>query len=474
MAGIDATIPLSYRLPQIEGPADQYRTLLQLRGLMQQQELQRTQMEQDRQTREALAQSGGDVEKALQIALQSGNHRAAAALTPLYKAQQEAAQRKAIAGGDMNDPAHLRRIGLALNKPEFITHAERLEKVAEERKGLAALQGQSVPVQFGQAPSEQAAIEALRAGGGRPMTVGVGHTPQAGAEWSATSPQGGGGALASLMQSQIPAIANHARALQARINSGGMPLAMANQAVEQLHAREALFLQQQGMQTDRLAATEPYRAAQEELARERIRQTDERMEADRRKAAEASQKIADAKVQHLGTALERANLPEADAVLRGVEDALKKNPDLPKYLGGPGSVRPDWSLPQPIREGRQAFQKLFNITLKNRSGAAVTIPEFERLKNEFATGVWKHPDQVKAGVEQARTIISDHYRSVAAGFGPDALKGYNENLRATGGTPLLEHDAGSRQPQSAQQFPTATNPQTGEQLIYKDGKWQKP
>jgi len=143
-------------------------------------------------------------------------------------------------------------------------------------------------------------------------------------------------------------------------------------------------------------------------------------------------------VSQLGTALERANLPEADAVLLGVEDALKKTPALAEYLAGPKSLLPDLAVGNDIATGRQAFQKLFNITLKNRSGAAVTIPEFERLKAEFATGVWKTPDQLKSGLEQARNIISQHYRSVAAGFGTDALSGYNQNLRETGGTPLLE------------------------------------
>lgn len=143
-------------------------------------------------------------------------------------------------------------------------------------------------------------------------------------------------------------------------------------------------------------------------------------------------------VQQLSTALDRANLPEADAVLRLVEDSLAKVPDLAAYLNGPGSLVPDMAVSDAVKAGRQAFQKLFNITLKNRSGAAVTIPEFERLKAEFATGVFKTPEQIKKGVEQARKIISDHYRGVAAGFDSKVLDTYNANLRATGGTPLLE------------------------------------
>ena len=144
------------------------------------------------------------------------------------------------------------------------------------------------------------------------------------------------------------------------------------------------------------------------------------------------------KTTQLQSALEKANLPEADAVLKAVEDVLATNKDLAGYISGPKSVLPDLVVPKDIAVGRQAFQKLFNITLKDRSGAAVTIPEFERLKKEFATGIWRQPGQLEAGVEQARNIIKKHYQSVAAGFGPEALKNYNENMRGLGGRVVLE------------------------------------
>lgn len=162
------------------------------------------------------------------------------------------------------------------------------------------------------------------------------------------------------------------------------------------------------------------------------------MEMKQDMAQEKRQQAGEKNVQQLGTALERANLPEADAVLKTVEEALSRTPDLASYLSGPKSLMPDMIVPQEIRAGRQAAQRLFNITLKDRSGAAVTIPELERLKQEFATGAFKTPDQFKEGVKQARRIVSEHYRGVAASFGPDVLKAYNENLRSVGGTPLLE------------------------------------
>jgi hypothetical protein len=144
------------------------------------------------------------------------------------------------------------------------------------------------------------------------------------------------------------------------------------------------------------------------------------------------------RTQQLQGALEKANLPEADAVLGAVEDTLAKTPQVAEYISGPKSLLPDLALSKEITQGRQAFQKLFNITLKNRSGAAVTIPEFERLKKEFATGVWKKPEQLAEGVKQAREIISRHYASVSAGFGKDALEAYNENIRGFGGRVVLD------------------------------------
>jgi hypothetical protein len=139
----------------------------------------------------------------------------------------------------------------------------------------------------------------------------------------------------------------------------------------------------------------------------------------------------------LGAALEKANLPEADAVLGSVEKALEDAPKIAEYISGPKSLLPDLAVPDEVKFGRQAFQKLFNITLKNRSGAAVTIPELERLKQEFATGALKTPQQLKAAVDQARTIINKHYASVASGFGPDVLEAYNENVRQFGGRVVL-------------------------------------
>lgn len=162
--------------------------------------------------------------------------------------------------------------------------------------------------------------------------------------------------------------------------------------------------------------------------------------------------------QQLGLALEKSGLPEVDATIAAVEESLKKTPKLAEYIAGPSSGVPDiligkatpgmkQSEVEDIRAGRLAFQKLFNITLKNRSGSAVTNQELDRLKSEFASGAFKTSAQLQRAVEQARNIINKHYQSVAAGYGKDALKAYNENLRGLGGRVVIEpSDAADNDP----------------------------
>lgn len=161
------------------------------------------------------------------------------------------------------------------------------------------------------------------------------------------------------------------------------------------------------------------------------------LDLQRAKLDEGKTKELEKKVQGLGTALEKANLPEADSVLSAVETKLSQKPELAEYISGPKSILPDMTVPDDAKSLRQSFQKLFNITLKDRSGAAVTNQELQRLQKEFATGAFKDAKQLQDAVSQARGIIDNHYRSVASSFGPDALKAYNENLGKLGGRSVV-------------------------------------
>lgn len=140
-------------------------------------------------------------------------------------------------------------------------------------------------------------------------------------------------------------------------------------------------------------------------------------------------------VVQLSRDLERAGLPEIDSVIANVEKSL--TPETAKFITGPGMVLPDRAVSAEAKEARQNMQKFFNITLKNRSGAAVTNQELDRLKKEFAQGFWKTPEQVINGVNAAREIINNHYRSISAGYGPEVLNTYNNNIRDVGGRVVI-------------------------------------
>lgn len=139
-------------------------------------------------------------------------------------------------------------------------------------------------------------------------------------------------------------------------------------------------------------------------------------------------------VQQLGTAFEKAGLPTMTAV---ISEAQKVTPELAAFITGPKSVLPDLAVPPEARAARQAVSKLFNITLKDRSGAAVTYQELERLKKEFGQGVFKTPEQLMNAISKAREIVDAHYNGIAAGFGKPALDAYNANVEAIGGAPFV-------------------------------------
>ena len=174
---------------------------------------------------------------------------------------------------------------------------------------------------------------------------------------------------------------------------------------------------------------------------QRLKLLDLEMKGERVKADNL--RLRDKSVKELGVALEKAGLPITDQVMTHVEKTLhigkdeKKAKELASYISGENAWKPDLTSDQEVRDARQAVHKLFNITLKDRSGAAVTLQELERLKQEFATGIWKRPEQLINGIKKAREIINQHYTSVAAGYGKDALDGYNENIKALGGRPVL-------------------------------------
>lgn len=143
-------------------------------------------------------------------------------------------------------------------------------------------------------------------------------------------------------------------------------------------------------------------------------------------------------VQALGHDFEKAGLPSMIAV---VDRASKITPAQAEYITGWKANIPDPSVDQSVRDARQDISKLFNMTLKDRSGAAVTNQELDRLKKEFGQGLLKSPQSLITAIGRVNDIVEAHYAGIAAGHGKAALDSYNENLKAIGGLPFVPRAA---------------------------------
>lgn len=133
------------------------------------------------------------------------------------------------------------------------------------------------------------------------------------------------------------------------------------------------------------------------------------------------------RVMQFGQAMDKSGFATTYATLKEATD--RATADVLPYLTGPGSALPDNPLMSTkITDARQALQRILNITLKDRSGAAVTNPEWERFKKEAGVGLLKKPEQVTAWLGQAKTILDKHYAGVAAGFPADVRDRYFQEL----------------------------------------------
>jgi len=133
--------------------------------------------------------------------------------------------------------------------------------------------------------------------------------------------------------------------------------------------------------------------------------------------------------------LENTGIPNAIAV---GERILKYLPDRGADVPGFGPLdrlKPDLLVGDDARTLRQSVSQLFNIELKDRSGAAVTDPELERLRKEFGQGNFGTEEALRQGIQQYLQRLSEIARNVDAGFSDDVRLEYqNRGGRNIGDT----------------------------------------
>lgn len=151
-----------------------------------------------------------------------------------------------------------------------------------------------------------------------------------------------------------------------------------------------------------------------------------------RQDAQTQKKRADLerKVNKFSGELEKTNIPVFEQMLADTENKVKQlaseSSDIPGF-GPLDSLRPDFLTSDKGKELRQLVQSLANVIIKDRSGAAVSNQEMQRLVRELGTGKLSTEKQLLDALTNIRRHFNETKRNVVAGVDDDTLNEYANN-----------------------------------------------
>lgn len=141
---------------------------------------------------------------------------------------------------------------------------------------------------------------------------------------------------------------------------------------------------------------------------------DQQRREDKKDAAEAKAKDKlDTRVTKYSEEMQQTGVPKALGQLEIIHGIMDKSEDVPGF--GQTAALPDLMISREGQDLRQATQTLFNIELKDRSGAAVVDQELQRLKAEFGQGNWKTDRQLREGIRMYEKRLHEVIRNMNAG-----------------------------------------------------------
>jgi len=122
-------------------------------------------------------------------------------------------------------------------------------------------------------------------------------------------------------------------------------------------------------------------------------------------------------------------------------------------------------FPNKFRDTQQqqylaARDNWISALLRKESGAAISRSEYENAYRQYFPQ-WGDSPEVKEQKAQLRRIAEDNMKLVAGGKAAEAETGAPAPSTAP-----------QQQPAPVTNEPTATNPRTGQKVVYRDGKWQ--
>ena len=169
--------------------------------------------------------------------------------------------------------------------------------------------------------------------------------------------------------------------------------------------------------------------------------------------------FADNRLKDIAKAVKESKLSDVDSSLKDIEDYIKGLEG--KNLPGVGLVQgniPGFATSEAGNELRALISKYSNITLKERSGAAVTPNEFERFQKELV-GALTTPDEktfLKI-LKNNRQALEKQKRQVFAAYREEDLDSYFKSggLSFYGGTQQQTPSSGlTLTPEQLQALPT--------------------
>ena len=126
------------------------------------------------------------------------------------------------------------------------------------------------------------------------------------------------------------------------------------------------------------------------------------------------------KVESIGSDFATYGWTDSLNVVQEVDDIIKESGGDIAGVGA-GAFLPDIFKGTEGRKNRAVLQKLFNIVLKDRSGAAVTEPELDRLKEEFSSGLFKTDQDYINAFKIYKRILNNTISQAKAAYDPRAF-----------------------------------------------------
>lgn len=113
------------------------------------------------------------------------------------------------------------------------------------------------------------------------------------------------------------------------------------------------------------------------------------------------------------------NIPTMEKNLLVMENLIeefraRRGGDLPGI-----NILEQYDPREPAKKVQSAYAKLRNIVLKERSGAAVTVPEFERLKEEIRGATFVTDKDIIRWVGTIRDAVEANKKGILAGYTQD-------------------------------------------------------